>query len=1633
MSKNTSKEKEIPKKGRRIPRWLKITGLALLLLIVAVVSLRMPFVQQPLTSWVANSMAKDLGLEVTVGKVNFNFINRLEIEDFLVHYHDGDTLLYAEKMYGTTKRPLTSLFRRTLEINDIRLDGTRLNIVTGPDRPDNIFQYAAKRTQEKMPQQEETEQSRIAFSIDGISAYNTKVFVDDQFRGTRQRISSEKLFISLNEVDPAEQRFSLSSVIADGIDFELLTPGPDFVKDIPEDLLKRWEEPFRISQDIDLSVEYFELRNGNFRVRNDSVPPYLAKDLPRFNSKELDVTDIELQLTDLTLDSLGIFTVPNLLVFNIDDQIKVMDFNAESLALTDQKLELRGLRLLTEKSFIDEDLLLEYASFESFENFVDEVNLNTNFNRAEIQLSEVLYFIPELANNDFFKKNSDKLLSLTGQFSGNINQLRGDDIHIEIGESFVLDGNFSSRDLTHQGSELLRLQISKLKTSMDGLKDMVPGFDAPDNFYKLGNLEFTGRFDGYFRDFVAEGLLKTDLGLLRTDMRLDVLNGVENALYSGMIEIKDFDLATWTGNPDFGPMTFSAEVDEGMGLTEDFIYADLRAQIENFSFRGYDYANLAMDGYITNTFFDGFFSTEDPNLDFELIGAVFYGGDRFRVNADIDLHKMNTKELYLTEREFELSGVFSADITQLNLKYPEGSLFINDFAITVPDSMHTEINELSAVATVTADSLKNFHVQSDILNLELDGVYFFEDFGTLFKNYALKNYSYAPLVFGSDTTEQVPRADFTYDLELVDSRALTWLFAPDLDTLRNSRIWGEVNSNEELYQLEFSFPELRFGDSGAESFYGLVDFNGPVGNAVITSEKLDLGNIREINPTTFFLDFGPDTIGFALNTSEYGTVVDRMQIEGRSFMHGDDHWAFRFSDSQLTLFGDDWNVQDHNQLIVGREFFQTQNLAFSSEDRRLEIESINDRGVNLSISGVNIDLLNELIDDPRYLLSGDLNAELEVANIFDIDALQADLLVSDLVFQGIGYGDLNLIAGLQTGPHPLKLDFETTHPDRRLSGGGSVYLDRDEVPDDSYLVDLNLGIESFPMMIFQNIIEDGVSGTRGTFDGELSITGNNPSHLNTDGHAYIFNTSSKVEILGVTFNTDNQRVNITGDMIDMTGLEITDRLGNTARINGGIMHQNFGDLVLNAEITSNRILGLDTRREDSDLYYGTILGQLDASFRGSFERPDIRVTAVNGPGTNFNILVGEHIESGEIDFISFEEDLVEEERSFFRDVTGVNFQLDMSVNEDAEVQIIFNEQTGDILQGRGNGNFQVSLTRNGDFNIFGDYDIREGKYLFANTFALLQINKPFEVLSGGNIQWTGDPFDAIIDIEATYSGLNAAPYAFIEDYLQGGAVSAEVLAEARQSTPVDLNMMLQGYLNNPEINFNISFPNLTGQLRTLTDRKILDLEDNPDEMNRHVFALVVIGGFLPSSFNIETSVAAITNTVNEWLSTQLSLYLSDLLSNAFEDVGFISGIEMDVGYVLPTGEFVEAGRIDTRQSEVRIGLRPSLFDDRIQLDVGGNYVRESFFSNEPFLAPYGTVEYFITPDRRWRLRMTTNYDYVAEGRRNRHSVGVSFRREFETIEEFMQGIRLFCKKDKEERATRTLDDGREEEGPLLEE
>lgn len=66
--------------------------------------------------------------------------------------------------------------------------------------------------------------------------------------------------------------------------------------------------------------------------------------------------------------------------------------------------------------------------------------------------------------------------------------------------------------------------------------------------------------------------------------------------------------------------------------------------------------------------------------------------------------------------------------------------------------------------------------------------------------------------------------------------------------------------------------------------------------------------------------------------------------------------------------------------------------------------------------------------------------------------------------------------------------------------------------------------------------------------------------------------------------------------------------------------------------------------------------------------------------------------------------------------------MTITLTPDAEVSLIFNETRGDIIKGSGRGNMKIDITRQGDFEIFGNYEIEQGQYLF--TVALLPVAKP---------------------------------------------------------------------------------------------------------------------------------------------------------------------------------------------------------------------------------------------------------------------------------------------------------------------
>jgi hypothetical protein len=451
---------------------------------------------------------------------------------------------------------------------------------------------------------------------------------------------------------------------------------------------------------------------------------------------------------------------------------------------------------------------------------------------------------------------------------------------------------------------------------------------------------------------------------------------------------------------------------------------------------------------------------------------------------------------------------------------------------------------------------------------------------------------------------------------------------------------------------------------------------------------------------------------------------------------------------------------------------------------------------------------------------------------------------------------------------------------------------------------------------------------------------------------------------------------------------------------------------LNAVIRSPRILALNTTEEDNSIYYGRGIGSINAVFRGQVETPTISIDAVTAEGTYIAINLADQSEEQRESFIRFRNDLENGEAIIDHEttITGMNFDMNLTATPDAVVEIILEDTPPESIVGSGSGDIQLSITRTGDFTMYGQYEIERGDYIFRS---FVVINKPFQLASGGIIQWTGEPYNAYINLDAEYVGLRASLYPLIAEYLTPGTQAAD---EARRKTDVNLTLHLTGTLLEPEISFDFSFPNLTGELAGYADTKMRVLKANQNAMNEQVFGLLWAGSFLPSNVlqsdaSIQLAEQGITNTMSEFVSSQASSVISSLLSRW---VG--ADIDLDVGY--STGspfDLPDAQASDYREWEVR--LKNRLFDDRVILDAGANYgtVDNPVGTGTYFVGDYA-LEYLLTKDGRLKIRSYFRNEPTIEGRKNKVGIGLAWRREFDSFSEWLGGLEGEARKMRKEAA-----------------
>ena len=184
------------------------------LYVILIVLLHLPPVQTFLGSTVATALAQKFGTEVSVGKINLGFFNRIIIDDVRMLDQKGDSMIYASRL--SAKVDLLPLKDGKISVSSAQLFGLRANIYRQNAKSDMNIQFMLDSLASKDTTQHKPLDLRIGSVIirHGSIAYNQRDIASAAgvFSPQHIGISNLSAHIALHHLTDNDIRLSVKKI-----------------------------------------------------------------------------------------------------------------------------------------------------------------------------------------------------------------------------------------------------------------------------------------------------------------------------------------------------------------------------------------------------------------------------------------------------------------------------------------------------------------------------------------------------------------------------------------------------------------------------------------------------------------------------------------------------------------------------------------------------------------------------------------------------------------------------------------------------------------------------------------------------------------------------------------------------------------------------------------------------------------------------------------------------------------------------------------------------------------------------------------------------------------------------------------------------------------------------------------------------------------------------------------------------------------------------------------------------------------------------------------------------------------------------------------------------------------------------
>jgi len=459
---------------------------------------------------------------------------------------------------------------------------------------------------------------------------------------------------------------------------------------------------------------------------------------------------------------------------------------------------------------------------------------------------------------------------------------------------------------------------------------------------------------------------------------------------------------------------------------------------------------------------------------------------------------------------------------------------------------------------------------------------------------------------------------------------------------------------------------------------------------------------------------------------------------------------------------------------------------------------------------------------------------------------------------------------------------------------------------------------------------------------------------------------------------NNGQIMFDGKGVHFESFELLDTLGNKASLSGNLFTEDFRDFRYDCRLHTEHFLLMNRPASRDAMYYGTLFLDSDIFVEGDPAKPVIRMQARLDKGTDLAVVLpeseaGVQQRLGIVRFVDVKHppnpiiSRRKPETDRTQDTTrtrlsAIDLTSNVEVDKEARLRILIDPIAGDSLVIRGEATFSVGMDPSGKLAVTGRYEILEGSYQLS--FGEL-IRRQFAIEKGSSLTWFGSVTDANVNITAIYTAKTSA-LDLVQDQLIG--LSQEERNKYKQELRIQVYLTMDGKLLEPNIHFRLDLPpDQRGALGGSIYAKLNELNGQESELNKQVFALLVLGRFISSN---PLASASDGGGLSGFARSSVSQILTEQLNRLSEKV--ITGVSLNVG--VESYQDYSSGTAEGR-TQLQLALTKQLFDERVTVQVGGNVDLEGHRSQQNSLNNFAgdiKVAYKMTEDGRWQLQVFRN-------------------------------------------------------------